>query len=626
VAGIQGTEQRLAAVLVADVVGYSRLMAEDQDSTVRTVTAYREEVELHVRQHRGRLVDFTGDEFLAEFPTALESVRCAVEIQKVLEARNSELPSERRMLFRMGIHLGDVAAQGERLYGDGVNIAARLQALADPGGVCVSGHVHDLVHTKLGVGFDDLGTKSVKNIPAPVRVYRVQPGDPKAVTPTGIGWRRLRRAVAAGLAAIVLLGAGIWLSWPRPLGWALDVAGFGALPQDPPLPDMPSVVVLPFLNLSDDPEQGYLADGIAEDLTASLAGNPWIFVISRSSAFTYRGAVNLAELSRELGVRYVVEGSVRKVAERVRVTAQLIDATRDVHVWSERYDRDLTDLLDLQSEISEQILGAVGVEIRQAEMARLRHKPTDSFSAYEAFMRGLGHLREMTAEGLASSRPYFERALEADPEYARAYAYLAWSYSLEALVACPNDLDELTPQILELAGRAVELDPLDPVSHLTLALTRERPAESVLAAERAVELAPSFDLAHFILGMVLLYQGRPLEAIGPYRRALRLSPRPPAQFLGLLGHANYLAGRPERAVDFYERARAANPDVYGARVMLAAHYEGSGQHEKARSVVDELLLRHPECSAEWASRHMRLTPGAVPELRDWLIRAGLPEG
>jgi adenylate cyclase len=571
-------------------------------------------------------VDFTGDNFLAEFPAALESVRCAVEIQKVLEAQNSELPSERRMQFRMGVHLGDVAAQGERLYGDGVNVAARIQTLADPGGVCVSAEVYGLVHTKLGIGFDELGTKSLKNIPDPVRVYRAQPGQPGTAAPTGIGWRRLRRAAAAGLAAMVLLGAGLWLSWPRPLGWVLDAAGLGALPENPPAPDLPSIVVLPFLNLSDDPEQEYLADGLTEDLTASLAGNPWIFVISRSTAFTYKGAsVQLVEVSRQLGVRYVLEGSVRRVGDRVRLTAQLIDAPRDVHVWSERYDRELGDLLDLQSEMSEQILGAVGVEIREAELSRLRQKPTEDLSAYEAFTRGRGQLRTVTARGIAEARLYFERAIAADPDYSRAYASLAASYWVESLVTCPNDLTQLMPEMRRLARRAVELDPLDPLSHLMLGMMAERPAGAVVASERAVELAPSFADAHFALGNALLMTGRRLEAIGSYRRALRLSPRPPAPMLGLLGTANYLVGRHERAAEFWEEARALNPEVWAVRALLAAHYEASGQGEKARSVAQELVRRHPDCSAEWVSDNFPLGSAAFPELRGWLIRAGLPE-
>jgi adenylate cyclase len=610
-------------------------MAEDQDATVRTVTAYREEVELLVRQHRGRLVDFTGDEFLAEFSTALEAVQSAVQIQKVLEVRNSELPTERRMQFRMGVHLGDVAIQGERLFGDGVNIAARLQALADPGGVCVSGNVYDLVHGKLGVGFDDLGTQPVKNIPDPVRVFRVnleaeitQALEETSSPPSGRAWRLVGRIalVLAGSAALVALA--LWLSWPRPLGWALDLAGLGALPENPPLPDRPSVVVLPFLNLSDDPEQEYLADGITEEVTSDLAGISLVFVISRSSAFTYKGAtVNVAEVSRELGVRYVVEGSVRKVGERVRITVQLIDATRDVHVWSERYDRELGDLLDLQSEISEQILGALGVQIYGAEIARLRRKPTQSLSAYEAYIRGSGHWGRTTQEGLVEARSHFERAIELDPEFAVAHAALAVASSGDSLVRCPSDLKP-SPRVRELAERAVALDPFEPMAHVALAnlaLVEGRTADAVAAAERAVERAPSMDLAQFLLGSALLLAGRPLEAIEPFRRALRLSPRPPAPYLGFLGVANYLVGRHERAAEFWEKARAANLELWGARVWLAVHYEASGQHERAHSIVQELLRRHPDCNAQWVSTILGRTPGGPPDLRENLIRAGLPE-
>jgi adenylate cyclase len=512
-----------------------------------------------------------------------------------------------------------------------VNIAARLQALADPGGVCVSANVHDLVRTKLDVGFDDLGAKSVKNIPDPVRVYRIQPGELGAAAPTGFGWRRLRRAAAAGLVAIALLGAGIWLSWPRPLGWALDAAGLGALPENPPLPDKPSVVVLPFLNLSDDPEQEYLADGITEEVTSDLAGIRWIFVISRSSAFTYKGAtVNVAEVGRELGVRYVVEGSVRKVGKRVRITVQLIDATRDVHVWSERYDREIGDLLDLQSEMSEQILGELGVEIHEAEVARLRRKPTRSLSAYEAYRRGVAHMRWPTREGYAEARAYFERAIELDPEFATAHASLAMAHTAEYIVRCPSDL-EPSSRARELALRAVELDPFDPMAHFALAglsLLGERTAEALAAAERAVELEPNMGLAHLALGNALLYSGRAREAIGAYRRALRLTPRPSPPFLGALGFANYMAGRPDRAAAFFERARAANPDVIPARVMLAAHYQGTGRREEARAVVQEVLRGNPDCTADAAVGLITgfMGPEATRDLRDQLIRAGLPAG
>jgi TolB-like protein/class 3 adenylate cyclase len=369
----EAVEHKLAAILSADVVGYSRLMAEDEAATIRTLTDYREQIAVLVRQHRGRVVDAPGDNVLAEFPTALEAVRCAVEMQAVLRARNASFPAERRMDFRIGVHMGDVATEGERIYGDGVNIAARLEALAEAGGVCISATVHEQVRNKLDAGFTDLGDQTVKNIPDQVHVYRVQsrgqsetPARAKAAQ--GERPRRLRTALLATAAILLLLGLGLWASWPRPLGLLIDLAGVSGPPVDPPLPDKPSIAVLPFANMSADPEQEYFSDGITEDLTTALAGNPLLFVISRNSAFTYKGrAVKIEDVGRELGVRYVLEGSVRKAGDRVRITAQLVDATTGGHLWSQRYDRDLSDIFALQSEMAEEILVAAGVEIGEAD-------------------------------------------------------------------------------------------------------------------------------------------------------------------------------------------------------------------------------------------------------------------
>jgi adenylate cyclase len=623
---------------MADVVGYSRLMAEDEAATVGTLTTYRHAISDLVNDHRGRVVDVAGDSLLAEFRTARDAVECAVEVQRVLKARNTGLSEDRRMEFRIGVHLGDVMAEGDRIYGDGVNIAARLQALADPGSVCISAEVHGQVRHKLDLRYADLGEQAVKNIPDLVRVFRVKleaeithAHEETSSPPSGGVWRLVGRValVLAGSAALVALV--LWLSWPRPLGWALDLAGILAPPENPALPERPSLVVLPFLNLSDDPEQEYLADGITEEVTSDLAGIQLVFVISRSSAFTYKGAtVNVAEVSRELGVRYVVEGSVRKVGERVRVTVQLIDALRDVHVWSERYDLGLGDLLDLQSEISEQILAALGVEIIEAELSRLRRKPTRSLSAYEAFIRGIGHVGKFTREGYAEARSHFERAIEVDPEFAAAHALLAIVHVSDVAVRCPSEVKP-SPRARELALRAVALDPFDPMAQFAVwnfAYLEERTSEALAAAERAVELAPSLGFAHFARGMALVQSGRPREAVGAFRRALRLTPRPAPTFLGGLGWANYLVGRPDRAVEFFERARAMSPDLLPARLMLVGLYGGSGRHEKARVVAAEVLRGNPDCTADTA---LQLIPGligpeATRDLRENLIRAGFPAG
>ncbi len=618
------------------MVAYSRLMAEDEAATVRTLTAYRDEVALLVQQHRGRVVDTPGDNLLAEFPTATDAFECSLEIQRVLQARNAALPTDRKMELRIGVHLGEVRVEAERIYGDGVNVAARLEGLAEPGGVCISDAVYQQMRRKHELGFEDLGDCQMKNIPDPVRVFRVRPaGEPtaprKAHAPDRWNWTPIRRAAAVAVFLIVLVAAAMWLSWPAPVGFAVQLAGLGSLPVNPSLPEEPSVVVLPFENLSGDPEQRYVADGISEDVTAGLAGIPRILVISRNSANAYRGgAVDVRTVGRELGVRYVVEGSLRRIGERVRVTVQLIDATRDVHTWSERYDREMGDLLDLQTEITEQILGALDVEIYDAEFERLRRKPTRNLSAYEAYVRGLGHVRTATRAGIAEARSAFERAIEIDPEFGAAYAGLAMAEGAELLTRCPWDFNYLSGA-RELADRALALAPHDPNTHMALAAVGmaasyvDQPGpDPVRAAERAVELAPNSDLAHYSLGSTLLAVGRPLEAIGSLRRALRLSPKPITPMLGLLGFANYSAGRHEVGVEFFERARATNPDVVGARIMLARHYASVGLQEQARTLAEELLRANPECTAEQAAEIM--PPPFRSGLSEHLRQAGFPDG
>lgn len=313
-------ERRLSAILSSDVVGYSRLMAADEEETLRTLTAYREQLSVLVRQHRGHVVNAPGDALLAEFPSALDATRCALEIQGVVGARNQPRDAERRMEFRIGIHLGDVMVEAEQVYGDGVNIAARLEGLAEPGGVCISEAVHEQVRNKLDVPYADLGEQELKNIPGRVRVYRIERRSVREPAPTPQTRSRIRIALAAGAALALVTAVGLWASWPRPLGLLIDLTGARAPPVEPPLPDKPSIVVLPFDNMSAEPEQEYFADGITEDLTTELSQNGALFVISRSSAFTYKGrATNVEDVGRELGVRYVLEGSVRKAEGRVRV-------------------------------------------------------------------------------------------------------------------------------------------------------------------------------------------------------------------------------------------------------------------------------------------------------------------
>jgi len=545
------------------------------------------------------------------------------------------------MDFRIGVHMGDVAAEGERIYGDGVNIAARLEALAEAGGVCISATVHEQVRNKLDAGFRDLGNQTVKNIPDPIRIYRVQPrGEPdapaRAQAPPGKRLRRLRTPLAVTAAVLLLLGLGLWASWPRPLGLLIDIAGVSGPPVDPPLPDKPSIVVLPFVNMSDDPEQeyfSYFSDGITEQITADLARNSLLFVISRNSAFTYKDKpVKVEDVGRELGVRYVLEGSVRKAGDRVRITAQLIDATRGHHVWSEQYDGDLADIFVLQSKISEEITTALGSKLRWAQLERARALPTENLRAHDAVLRGYFHLNRGNRKDTAAARRWFERASELDPGYAGAYAALGNTYISEYVYGWNN----LDPASLdrgeELVRRALELDSFIPAAHAGVAIVnlhRGRSREAVAAAETAVELLPNWEPFHAILGLALAQDGRIAPALRAIKRALRLNPRASSATLLSVAYVNLAAGRRQEAEALLERARLSNPDNIIARVTLAAVYEYEGRHEEARVAAQEALRVNPDLTVEIATRLIQglgqvLEPEEAAQLGENLRKAGLP--
>jgi adenylate cyclase len=434
----QDIERRLAAILSADVKGYSRLMGEDEEATLRTLTAHRHVMDALIAHHRGRIVGTAGDSVLAEFASVLDAVQCAVVIQTSLKAENINLPATRQMEFRIGINLGDVMVDGEQIYGDGVNIAARLEALAEAGGICISGVVHEQVKNKLALTYDDLGAQAVKNITEPVRVWRVvmddaatalaeqvmqrqaQPGvRSPASQKSRVGTAHLRWVVAGLMLIVASVVAIRYLSRP-PLGpQSSSLVPQEAQPPSLPLPDKPSIVVLPFVNMSEDPKQEYFSDGITEDLTADLSKISSLFVIARNSAFTYKGKpVKVQDVSKELGVRYVLEGSVRKAGDQVRVTAQLVDAITGGHLWSERYNRELKDIFALQDEITQQIVAALRVEVREAERERVKRIPTENLTAYDYVLRGWEYYRLITKETTVQARQMFEKAIALDPNYA----------------------------------------------------------------------------------------------------------------------------------------------------------------------------------------------------------------
>jgi adenylate cyclase len=587
-----------------------------------------------VTEHRGRLADFTGDNFLASFGAARDAVECAVAIQRVVAARNAALPEARRMRFRIGAHLGDVRAEDGRLFGDGVNIAARLQPLAEPGGLCLSAALVEQVRGKLPLVYEDLGEQALKNIPNPVRAFRVriEGAAPEATRTASAPLRsRMRRPVLIAVAVLALAGLGVWAAWPHLLGVAVDASGI--LPgEHPPLPDKPSIAVLPFANMSGDPEQEYFADGITEDLTTALSRTSALFVISRNSAFTYKGKTfKIEDVGRELGVRYVVEGSVRRAGERVRVTAQLIEAASGFHVWSERYDRGLEDIFAVQSEITEQILGAVGATISAAELERIRRKPTESLTAYDAWAQGLHRFRRGNRDDLAEARRLYERAIELDPGYANAVAGLGaihTAYYSRFLTLDAAALDRAG----ELLARALELDPRLSnalVGRGAVELFRGHHQQALVWLERARELAPNDAMPHVFLGQTYLATGDLGAALEEHQQSLRLNPQllsSSTQSLRLLAEICARTGRMEEAEKLWEQARAEYPDWIPGRLSLAARYEATGRHEQAHAVLGEALRVNPDLSVE-ALRHHSATVAMTPDLEAFLAQlraAGLP--
>ena len=579
-------ERRLATILAADVVGYSRLMEADEEATLATLNAYRRFIDERIVDHRGRVFGGAGDSVIAEFASPVEAVRCGVKIQQELATRNAELPEDRRMQFRIGVNLGDVMAEGENLFGDGVNIAARLEQLADPGGIYVSDDIYRQVEGKVDVAFDDLGEQRVKNITKPVRVFRA----------------RLGEDTAAGA-----------LGSSEPL----------------PLPDKPSIAVLPFTNISGDLEQEYFSDGITEDIITDLSKVSALFVIARNSVFTYKGrAVRVQEVSRDLGVRYVVEGSVRKSGNRVRITAQLIDGMSGGHMWAERYDRDLTDIFALQDEITEKIVAALQVKLTEGEQEQVARRYTENLVAYDYFLRGRADQARATKETNAQAREMFERAIELDPNFAGAYAVLSHTYSRDWSYQWSDDTQALE-RASEAAKKAVTLDDSLPLAHARLAwiyLWRRQHEQAIAEVKRAIFLDPNFAEGYARLGIILTYAGRPGEGIDLVKKAMRLDPHYPPLYLFYLGHAHYLVGQYEEAIAVLKRSFTRNPDQLPSHLDLAVIYCELGRKEEARAEVAEVLRISPRASLEGQRERMLFKDQAVLErYLENLRKAGLPE-
>jgi TolB-like protein/class 3 adenylate cyclase/tetratricopeptide (TPR) repeat protein len=572
-------ERKLAAILAADVAGYSRLIGQDEEGTLsRLKTHRREAIDPKIAEHGGRVVKTTGDGILIEFPSVVAALRCAVEVQRAMAERNASEETERHIEFRVGVHQGEIVMDDGDILGDGVNVAARLEGIADAGGICVSQRVHEDAAGKVEVDFEDLGDQQLKNIARPVRVYRVMVG--------------------------------------ATLGSAFTPA--------PSLPDQPSIAVLPFTNMSGDAEQEYFADGLTEDLITDLSKVPGLFVIARHSSFSYKGkSIDIRQVAREMGVRYVLEGSARRASNRVRINVQLIDASGGGHLWAERFDRDLADIFAVQDDVVRKIVAALVDELTATKLPN--RKWPANLEAHEYLMRGR-LLHGLSPEAGRAARQLFERAIELDPAYAEAHAWLARSY-WHAWFLWGEPIDPYKKWAFEMAKRAVSLGPDDAMAHSSfgyILLYERQWAEAAAEFETALRLNPNHAETWQTLTDFMTMEGRPNEAIRCNDRARRLNPHPPGRYYFLLGRAQYAARRYEEAIATLRREDAYSVGL--SRRVLAAAFAQLGRIDEARAEAKQFMLANPHFTvSHWAAFEPFRDKAALQHFVDGYLKAGLPE-
>lgn len=585
-------ERRLAAVLAADVAGYSRLMGRDEEGTLEQLKAFRRTlIDPTIAQHRGRIVKTTGDGMLVEFASAIDAVRCTVELQRGMAAQNADVPQDSRIEFRIGVHVGDIIIDDNDIFGDGVNIAARLEGLAEPGGICISDDAQRQIRGKLDIAFDDLGPRNLKNIVEPMRAWRIRlDGDTSA---------------------------------------RVSVNPAEATPLSPP--DKRSIAVLPFQNMSGDPEQDHFCDGLVEDIITTLSKLEGLRVIARNSTFVYKGrSVDVRDAAKQLGVRYVLEGSVRKSGNRIRITAQLIDAQDGAHLWAERYDRAIDDIFAIQDEITLVLATEMQVKLTVGEQARLQYTTTTNVEAWTCWVKGLSYQREaVTKEAQGQARLSWERALALDPESAALNAKLGLLHTFDARFGWWDKRETAIAKAQSYVDRALEIDPrnADAYTALSLILLFQRiHAGAVAAARRAVELAPgSADTAE-LASHVLAASEYPNDAVELGEKAVSLSPNYPAVYLGTLGNAYRLSGRTEQAIAAFQAYHARNPGF--GLTDLVIIYQQTGQPEKARRTAEQLFVARPNFTiAAWLETQFSRRDTAQVEADTLALRAaGLPPG
>jgi adenylate cyclase len=626
-----GFKRKLTAILSADVEGYSRLMGDDEEATVRTLTSYREVLSTLIQQHNGKVLDSPGDNLLAEFVSVVDAVQCGVAVQKEIKARNDELPENRRMQFRIGINLGDVIQEEGRIYGDGVNIAARLESLAEPGGICISKTAFDHIESKLPYGYDFIGDQTVKNIAKPLGAYRVIM-EPR-VTVSGKAKKQTvskRLPFLAGAIALLVLVAvlGLWQFYIR--SPSIEPASLEKMAL--PLPDKPSIAVLPFKNVSGDPEQEYIADGITEHIINVLSKNPELFVIASNSVFTYKGKpVKVQQVSEDLGVRYILEGSVQKSGNQVRIHAQLIDAIKGTHLWAESYDRNFEDLFALQDEITKNILMELQVKLTWGESAHIFE--TNNLKSWEYSIKGL-HLFYNNSKGNnAKAAELLNKAIELDPNYVLPLLLLGWVRIQAIQHGWSDSPGDTFKQVIELAQKALEINENESMVYSlfnTLYGVQRQYDKAISAGEKAISLSPNDHLARAIQGDTLKYAGRFEEAIKESEMAIRLQPYYPDWYLASLCMSYYYVGRYEDAVSALNqalnRAERQEKSNYGFHIVLAVNYIQLGKEKQARYHAEEALKLYPGYNLEIARRGARYKdPAHIKKQIADLRKAGILE-
>jgi adenylate cyclase len=619
----EGFKRKLAAVFSADVAGYSRLMGEDEAATLIALEAYKQVMFLLIKQHRGRVVTSPGDNVLAEFASVVDAVQCGVAVQKEIQARNSELPENRRMLFRIGINLGDVIEEEGSIYGDGVNIAARLESLADPGGICVSKTAFDHVEAKLPLGYEFLGEQTVKNIAKPIGIYRVlmEPRvSVKAKSEPKEGSRL--RPVSITLLCVLVVAVGAAAFWQfafRPARPTVERASRERMAF--PLPEKPSVAVMSFLNMTGEKNQVFFCDGLSESLITALSKVPQLFVIARESTFSYKGkGAKISQVSEELGVQYVLEGSVQKAGDRVRVTAQLIDGLKGHHLWSERYDRSLRDIFDLQDEIAMKVLTELRVKMTEGEDARIHAKGTNNLQAYLKVLEGDGYRNQNNKEANTVATRLYQEAVELDPNYAMAYIGLARSLRMHWYFGHSESLKEALSQAMESAEKAIELDNSSAEAHAALStifVNMRQHDRAIEFGERAVTLGPSSAMALYALGMSLNYSWRSEEALPLLRQAIRLNPFVPGYYHHF-SSACRETGRYEDGIAALKKCLQLAPNDVLANINLVSLYIYAGREHEARLAVADIERIEPDFSLE---RFARRTPWKDGPRRDRFIES-----